>query len=227
VTALPLGAAEQLPAWISTLGRLWGLRPAVLTPEELPACRAVLFEVYHLEMGWKPPPGNPSGLQALEHRGELVDDFDGRALWLGVYSEVELIACVRVIPPGPDGVEVSRYHPLSPALLQGAMEVNRLAIRRGHRGGGTFALVALLLRWAAQELRVPRALLAAEEPLARKLYRPLGWRYTGVSFRYHPSDRYPCELLALESGGAHLAASLARTVLRSAVGVLRGSSPLR
>ncbi len=215
-------ARWRLAPWVLALGRPVGLRPGIVVPAELPACRALLHDIYIQEMGWAPPPGNPSGLRIAETcPPELVDDFDDRAIWLEVRAGPDLIATLRVIPPGPPGLEVTRYLEVPDPLLDGAMEVNRLAIRRGHRGGATFGLVALLLRHVARTLGARRALLAAERPIARRLYRPLGWRYTGMEFRYHADDPHPCELLALESGGAHLALSLTRTVFRAGARAVR------
>lgn len=222
MTGAPAPAVARLSPWVLALGRQIGLRPAVVAAEDLPASRALLHEVYVQELGWAPPPGNPSGLRVVaDPTPQLVDDLDDRAIWLSIHAGTTLIATLRVIPPGPEGLELTRYLDVPAALLDGAMEVNRLAIRRGHRGGATFALVALLLRQVAQTLGAPRALLAAERPLAHRLYRPLGWQYTGLEFRYHPDDPHPCELLALESAGAHLAVSLTRTILRAATRAAR------
>jgi len=215
--------AYDLPWWIRQLGRAQGLRPAILGREDIDACRRILFRVFHEEIGWDPPTDNPSGLRADRATGRLVDDYDNEAVWFGAYRGEVLVACCRVIPPHPRRpLEVARYTAIPAEILDGALESNRLAVLRGHRGGGTFALVVLILWWLARRHGVQRALITAEEPLSQKLYRPLGWDFTGVRFRYHPDDPHPCELLAMSPDGGHVIKSLAKTVGRAVVRKLRG-----
>jgi predicted GNAT family N-acyltransferase len=196
---------------------LQGLRPAVVPASDLDRCRELLFSVYHQEMGWTPAAENPSGLRLVQGPpSKMVDQFDESALWLGIYRGDALVACTRVILSGEgQDLEVTRYIAVDPALTHRAMEVNRMAIRRDSRGGGTFAIVALMLRWVGQHYQVQRALVASEVPLAQKLYRPLGWQAVGERFRYHADDRHECQLLTIEPHGLHLAISLGKTVLRS------------
>lgn len=215
--------ACDLPWWIRQVGRVQGLRPAILGRDDIDACRRLLFRVFHEELGWDPPAGNPSGLRVERTTGRMVDDYDDEAVWFGAYRGAALVACCRVIPPDPRRpLEVARYTAIPAAILDGALESNRLAVLRGHRGGGTFALVVLILWWIARRHGVQRALITAEEPLSQKLYRPLGWGFTGVRFRYHPGDPHPCELLAMSPDGGHVVKSIARTVGRAVVRELPG-----
>jgi GNAT superfamily N-acetyltransferase len=212
----PRGAA--LPWWILRFGRIQGLRPALLGREDIDACRRLLFRVFHEEIGWDPPAGNSSGLRIEPATGRMVDDYDEEAVWFGAYRGATLVACCRVIPPDPRRpLEVARYTSIPAHILDGALESNRLVVQRGHRGGGTFALVVMILWWVARRLGVQRALITAEEPLSQRLYRPLGWEFTGVRFRYHPDDPHYCELLAMSPDGGRVLRSLAMTVGRAIV----------
>lgn len=217
--------ACELPWWLRQFGRAQGLRPAILGREDIDACRALLFRVFHEEIGWHPPAGNPSGLRVDQATRRMIDDYDDDAVWFGAYRGTSLVACCRVIPPDPRRpLEVARYTSIPADILDGALESNRLVVARGHRGGGTFALVVMILWILARRHGVQRALITAEEPLSQRLYRPLGWDFTGVSFRYHPDDPHPCELLAMSPDGGHVVKSLALTVARALVRSLPGSS---
>jgi hypothetical protein len=215
--------SAELPWWIRQFGRVQGLRPVILGREQLDTCQRLLFGVFHEELGWDPPANNPSGLHLDRAAGRMVDDYDAQAVWFGAYRGETLVACCRVIPPDPQRpLEVARYTSIPANILDGALESNRLVVKRGHRGGGTFALVVLILWWIARQHGVQRALITAEEPLSQRLYRPLGWDFTGVRFRYHPDDPHPCELLAMSPHGGHVVGSLAMTVGRAILRRLPG-----
>ena len=214
-----VGRPVTVPGWLQLLARAQGLRLVVHGADQLDASRELLFDVYHTELRWQPPAGNPSGLRVVTTPSpQLVDDYDAHAVWLGIQRGDHLVASWRVNRAERRGpAELTRYHPVAPDLLDGAMEVNRLAMRRSLRGGGPFALVALSLKSIAEHYGARRVLLTSEAPLSRKLYRPLGWRYTEVSFRYHEDDPHRCELPAMETGSLAVLTSLARTALRALV----------
>lgn len=207
---------EAVPWWIRQAGRVQGLRPAVVPSVELDACRRLLFRVFHQELEWEPPAGNPSGLRVEGETGRMLDVYDDEAVWLGVYRGSTLVACCRVIlPDAGRPLEVARYTDIPAEILDGALEVNRLAVLPGHRGGGTFAVIVLMLWWMTREHGVTRALITAEEPLSRRLYRPLGWEFTGVRFFYHASDPHECELLSMNPRGAHVVRSVGKAMVRA------------
>ncbi len=218
------GAQLQVPLWIRALGRPLGLRPVLLTPTKIVEAQRLLYRVYHDEQGWHPEPGNLSGLRTeLTDGPRFVDDFDESAVWIGVLRQQRVVATTRVLVDSPGRpLEVARYCKIPAALTTGAVEANRLAIEHGFRGGGAMALIALLLAWVAHLHDAERDLIAVQEPIAKRVFRPLGWTDTGLRFRYHDDDRHPCELMSLETGTLQLFTALGKTVgKRSLAGGLK------
>jgi hypothetical protein len=185
----------------------------VAAPALINACQRLLHDVYHDELGWRPEPGNPSQLRIEGGDAPaFVDDYDAEAIWIAVFAGDAVVATTRVLLPGPRPLEVARYQALPPAVLEGAMEVNRLAIVRAHRRGHVLAVLACTLAWIARRTAMKRAIIAVQEPISRRLFRPLQWQYTGITFRYHPGDKHACEVLTIEASGLNLLLGLSKTL---------------
>lgn len=203
----------QLPVAIQALAQAGGLSVTLARPPLVRTCQRLLHDVYHDELGWRPESDNPSRLRI--EGGEapaFVDDYDADALWIAVCDGEAVVATTRVLMLGSKPLELALYHPLPPALVEGAMEVNRLAIAPAHRRGHVLAVLACTLAWIARRAAMKRAIIAVQEPISRRLFRPLQWQYTGITFRYHPGDHHACEVLSMQASGLNLLLGLAKTM---------------
>lgn len=200
------------PLVIRALARAGRLTLKIARGPQVQACQRLLHDVYHDELGWRPEPGNPSQLRIEGAPPAFRDDYDDSAIWIAVCEGDVVVATTRVLLPGARSIEVARCHPLPAALLDGAMEVNRLAIASSHRRGHVLAVLACTLAWVARRARVKRAIIAVQEAISHRLFRPLQWQYTGITFRYHPDDRSACEVLTIKASGLNLLLGLGKTL---------------
>lgn len=176
--------------WTTTDSR-WGVR--TLDPVDLGAARSLLYDVYYGEQRWSPGP-NPSGV-TLRHdeQAGYHDDFDDDAVWVGAFAAGELVGVARCLHRE---LEVGRYVALPEGLANGAIEINRLAVRRRSRHGTALPLLFCALAWLVWRLGA-RRVLAAPQPAVRRLLVHLGFTPTGIHVPYAEDRARPLPLISL------------------------------
>ena len=86
----------------------------LLSSRERTCVQHLVHQIYVFELGWHPPPNNPSGIQMV-HRQErpiLLDYYDAVVDWYGAWANNQLTTCFRLSSPLNGAFEVERYHPL-------------------------------------------------------------------------------------------------------------------
>lgn len=180
-----------IPLWLKAFGWLFGMRPIVIPKSRVAECQKVLYAVSHVEEGFKPPEGNPSGTRLTED-GQLVDKFTDVGLWFGLDFKGKIIATFRIMPQRP--FELELYHKVPEKALEGVMEGGRLAILREFRNGPAIALIGMFCAEIRQQSGRPWVCVATDA-LAEHVYLPVLFQRTGVRFRYD-SGGEECELLS-------------------------------
>ncbi len=168
------------------------------SPEE---AASLLYEVYFDELGWDPPGPNPSDLVADHAHRRFVDRYTDRAIWIGVRRGDEVVGTSRLLRREPEGLELEQYVDLPPSLLEGAVEVNRLAVREDVRSEPVLAMLYDHAYAIARSMGARCALGAVSEDSAYGVAYGFGWRPMGRTFRYHPTDPAEAHVVryALES----------------------------
>ncbi len=170
-----------------------GLVPVRLVrSEDADEASALLYSVYFQELGWDPVVPNPSRLVADHATRRFRDRFDGRATWLGLRTTSgELVATLRLIAAnGADGaaLEIESYLELPDALLDHAVEVNRVAVHPDYRHDTALSTLYQAAWSEARNMGAHSAIGASSEEVVYGVAFSLGWRPEGISFRYHPTD---------------------------------------
>ncbi|WP_163993465.1 hypothetical protein [Pyxidicoccus caerfyrddinensis] len=168
--------------------------------EELDTYRRVLFDVYIQEPGWNFSPTNPSGIRVAGQR--LLDDRDGIATCLGVFSQGSLVGGARLCGRYQGRFEIHGYQPhrdLSCLDIPNLIEGNRVVLLPGFRGGGAFKL----LIWSVLEFCKNNHLLffgAPSAPSVMRLFSDIGMpAVEGFRFKFEPQDPAEAQLYLANS----------------------------
>jgi hypothetical protein len=179
------------PWWVPLTRRFFGLTPRQLRSDELDMARELLYEVYFVEQGWDPPQPNASELHANHEQRRMEDRFDHEAIWVGVFDRGgKLVGTTRIIDRSISGcLELECYVSL-PRELQGprVVEGNRVAVYRAHRNKVALMCLSEYSVWLSRRRGAVRFVGAASRRVALGPANDLGWRHTGLEFRYHPED---------------------------------------
>lgn len=201
-------SSEARPSWAQAAERLLGLSPRLLRSDEIELARGLLYDVYYREQGWEPLQPNASGLRADHERRRFADELDFVAVWVGLFARGgELVGVTRILERAALGrLEIERYQELPPELIRDrvVVEANRVAVRGSHRGQIALALLAIYCDWIARQLGADRSIGTASSRIVRGPARAYGWRPAGLSFRYHPDDPKPVELIYYDFDARHL-----------------------
>lgn len=94
--------------------------------------RKLLHEELIKRQNWKITPRNPTGIKVSQNI--LMDNFDYISNWFVVYSENDLIACIRIHKP-LNGKHELEYYGDIPAFLKEkrSYQISRLVIKEGYR----------------------------------------------------------------------------------------------
>ncbi len=168
--------------------------------EELDDYRRLLFDVYINELGWKFSPTNPSGIRVAEHR--LLDDRDGIATCLGVFSQGRLVGGARLCGRYQGRFEIHGYQPhrdLSCLDIPHLVEASRAVLLPRFRGGDVFmSLVRAVFEFCKNNhlfvFTVPSV------PSVMRLYSSIGMpAVEGCRFKFEPEDPAEAQLFLVDS----------------------------
>lgn len=168
--------------------------------EELDTYRRLLFDVYINELGWKFSPTNPSGIRVADHR--LLDDRDGIATCLGVFSQGRLVGGARLCGRYQGRFEVHGYQPhrdLSFLDIPNLIEASRAVLLPGFRGGDAFvSLVRAVFEFCKNNQLLPFTVPSV--PSVMRLYSSIGMRAVeGCRFKFEPEDPAEAQLFLVDS----------------------------
>ena len=159
---------------------------------EVIEAQKLAYEVLVEELKWEIKADNPSGLHVKElPEGKvLLDDYDTVATWFGAFTENTLVGCQRICRRLNGKFELECYHKLLDFIKEDelAMEVTRLALRKGYRRSGA---ILMLFRLLYQTLLENGGYLFATGffPHPGKLYvNKFGATRHQTPFRYYPDD---------------------------------------
>jgi len=110
------------------------LESRILTSsQEKHEAKVLLHNCYVNDQHWTPDPKNPSDFRISTVNGvnTLIDKFEHRSRWIGVYSEGKIVACCRILLPDSSGLEFNLYSKTHIPNLQSHIELNRFAIQAG------------------------------------------------------------------------------------------------
>ncbi len=185
-----------------------------LSPDQIIDAQRLLYRVYGLELDWQPIPGNLSNMRYED--GRCRDDFENTAIWFGAFHKNVLIGCLRVIT---GDLEASRYAEFPVNVT--TIETNRMCIEKAHRKSTAIALMTLcgLLYCIPKGYKTVYGTVAPQT--ARRLLN-LGWKETGIQFKYDKNDPEERVLLSLDISRI----GIIKYALRSIRDWLKRNSPL-
>ena len=187
-------SGPKSPFWSAITEYLLGVRICVLDNEGVTKAQNVLGTVYGEEMGWKPDGNNPALVRFID--GRIRDNFESSCVWLGAFTNNELVGTIRVIcSEGGSGLEISRYYDMPETRVDGAVEVNRMAILKPHRGSCVGSLLLIAVVWVSgHPALIPssdkffrQVYVAPSQAKAVKAAQKLGFKYRAC-FKYEPED---------------------------------------
>jgi len=184
------------------------------TQAELLQAQRLLYKCYVDELGWKPPPGNPSEwhIQSTSPVGPiLVDRFDVVANWIGAVNDKHnVVGIARLIARHVDHdyklemelyddkvySKLNAHFPITPEDYRNKIvEGNRMAVHPAWRGGTVMQkIVAEACCWGRENEK--HLITAAPYARSKELMVEAGAKEFGI-IQYDAADEESCSSLLI------------------------------
>jgi hypothetical protein len=151
----------------------------------------LLFSCYVNDQKWSPEANNPSSFRVDRMNGlnVLVDKFDSRSKWVGVYHEDEIVACCRILTPDPSGLEFNLYSKTHIPDLQNYVELNRFAVRAGFENTVAIPLLIKFSFSTCLTLKALKIITTMSYPYPAQFASKVGFKeIEGSNFKYSARD---------------------------------------